>query len=214
MASCNPFLSFARLLYLHVLLLLTFFGAASSEATGGDTGTVLTSSRGCPISRLQVAFQAPFNSLSATLHGSLGSASSPLGASTSRSAVAPSWVVEGARSARAPRVLRSRRVDVLPLGMSAVQDEVKQGTKRSAEDAPKETKEEKRARRQAATGKTLGVHVIGLSHHNAGVDVREKLAVPEANWNEASAEVLDCMLDIVSLCCWSCACRRNSANGY
>jgi len=34
------------------------------------------------------------------------------------------------------------------------------------------------------------VHVVGLSIHHAAVDVREKLAVPEALWNEASAEIV------------------------
>jgi glutamyl-tRNA reductase len=33
----------------------------------------------------------------------------------------------------------------------------------------------------------LEVVVIGLSHHNAKVEVREKLAIPEALWNEAAA---------------------------
>jgi hypothetical protein len=28
--------------------------------------------------------------------------------------------------------------------------------------------------------------VIGLSHHNAKVEVREKLAIPEDQWNEAA----------------------------
>jgi len=32
----------------------------------------------------------------------------------------------------------------------------------------------------------LEVVVLGLSHHNAGVDVRERLAVPEDNWNQVS----------------------------
>jgi len=32
----------------------------------------------------------------------------------------------------------------------------------------------------------LEVHVIGLSHHNAAVDVREKLSISEDRWNEAS----------------------------
>lgn len=85
-------------------------------------------------------------------------------------------------------MLRSRRVNVIPLGMSAVEVEPQVGTKRAAEEPPTETKEEKKSRRQA-NSRALGVHVIGLSHHNAGVDVREKLAVPEAEWNEASAEV-------------------------
>jgi len=34
------------------------------------------------------------------------------------------------------------------------------------------------------------VHVVGLSIHHATVDVREKLAIPEASWNEASAEIV------------------------
>lgn len=80
-----------------------------------------------------------------------------------------------------------------PLRMSAVEEKPQVGTKRPAEgDAPNEpteTKAEKKARRAANNAKTLGVHVVGLSHHNAGVDVREKLAVPEAEWNMASAEV-------------------------
>lgn len=86
-------------------------------------------------------------------------------------------------------MLRARRVNVMPLGMSAVEAEPQVGTKRAAEEPPTETKAEKKAKRQDASSRPLGVHVIGLSHHNAGVDVREKLAVPEAQWNEASAEV-------------------------
>jgi len=37
----------------------------------------------------------------------------------------------------------------------------------------------------------LEVLVIGLSHHNAGVDVREKLAIPEDQWNNASAALCE-----------------------
>ena len=33
------------------------------------------------------------------------------------------------------------------------------------------------------------VVVLGLSHHNAAVDVREKLAIPEASWNEAASSL-------------------------
>mmetsp|Transcript_21555 Transcript_21555/g.23509 ORF Transcript_21555/g.23509 Transcript_21555/m.23509 type:complete len:594 (-) Transcript_21555:83-1864(-) len=38
---------------------------------------------------------------------------------------------------------------------------------------------------------SLEVIVIGLSHHNAKVEVREKLAVPEQNWNEVSAKLVN-----------------------
>jgi len=41
----------------------------------------------------------------------------------------------------------------------------------------------KKAKRKENSTAPLQVHVIGLSHHNAAVEVREKLAVPEANWN-------------------------------
>lgn len=33
--------------------------------------------------------------------------------------------------------------------------------------------------------------MIGLSHHNAGVEVREKLAVPEAEWEAVAAAIVE-----------------------
>ena len=188
---------FVRVLYLHFVLLLALFTSCESASTTTPKG-------GCPLSRLQAAFQAPFNSLSLALHGqqqqqrtaamssvasrekSTFSGASSSSSSGGGSGPAPRWVTAGARS----RVVRSRTVNVRPLGMSAV--ETKPGSKRAAEGQPeeaKETKAEKKARRMAASSTPLGVHVIGLSHHNAGVDVREKLAVPEAEWNLASAKV-------------------------
>lgn len=186
MAKSHPFLSFMRVVYLHFVLLFALFGTSEGTTTTSRTRG------GCPLTRFQLAFQAPFNSLSAALHGS--AASNPIsrrsgaGSSFSDSDVPspPRWVTEGSVS---PRVLRSRKVDVLPLSMSAV--ETAQGTKRAAVDEPddKQKKAEKKAKRMAASSSPLGVHVVGLSHHNAGVDIREKLAVPEAEWNDASAKV-------------------------
>jgi len=49
----------------------------------------------------------------------------------------------------------------------------------------KRTKEE----RLQLASKGLQVHVIGLSIHHADVDVREKLAIPEDDWNTASNEI-------------------------
>ena len=43
---------------------------------------------------------------------------------------------------------------------------------------------EKRIKKK--TKDALEVVVIGLSHHNAKVEVREKLAIPEDQWNEAA----------------------------
>ena len=45
----------------------------------------------------------------------------------------------------------------------------------------------KKERRLAAAETSLDVFVVGLSHHNAKVEVREKLSIQEAHWNEASA---------------------------
>ena len=44
--------------------------------------------------------------------------------------------------------------------------------------------------RLEAASKGLQVHVIGLSIHHADVEVRERLAVPEAEWNAASAAIV------------------------
>lgn len=182
---------FVRVLYLHLVLLLALF--TSCEATTTTKG-------GCPLSRLQAAFQAPFNTLSLALNRQQATAMSSSSSLRPRdrpasSNGAPAWVTEGARS----RVVRSRKVEVQPLGMSAV--ETKPGSKRAAEGEPEETKEtkaQKKARRMAVANTPLGVHVIGLSHHNAGVEVREKLAVPEAEWNAASAKV--CVHLCASVC--------------
>ena len=37
----------------------------------------------------------------------------------------------------------------------------------------------------------LEVLVIGLSHHNAKVEVREKLAIPEVEWNDVASQLTD-----------------------
>eukprot|EP00521_Asterionellopsis_glacialis_P009814 CAMPEP_0195289236 /NCGR_PEP_ID=MMETSP0707-20130614/5595_1 /TAXON_ID=33640 /ORGANISM="Asterionellopsis glacialis, Strain CCMP134" /LENGTH=516 /DNA_ID=CAMNT_0040349215 /DNA_START=136 /DNA_END=1686 /DNA_ORIENTATION=- len=50
---------------------------------------------------------------------------------------------------------------------------------------PRKTREERL--REASKG--LQVHVVGLSIHHAQVEVREKLAIPEPDWNSASNEL-------------------------
>ena len=44
----------------------------------------------------------------------------------------------------------------------------------------------KAARKDRGSPGPLEVFVLGLSHHNAKVEVREKLAIPEAEWNDAA----------------------------
>ncbi len=52
----------------------------------------------------------------------------------------------------------------------------------------------------------LEIVVLGLSHHNAKVDVREKLAIPEAQWNEASAAL--CAYDSIAEASVLSTCNR------
>lgn len=52
------------------------------------------------------------------------------------------------------------------------------------------TKRTRKERLEAAS-KGLQVHVVGLSIHHAQVEVREKLAIAEADWNVASAELCE-----------------------
>jgi glutamyl-tRNA reductase len=53
---------------------------------------------------------------------------------------------------------------------------------------------------------TLEVIVMGLSHHNAKVDVREKLAIPEHEWNAVAAEL--CQLPSISEASVLSTCNR------
>lgn len=49
---------------------------------------------------------------------------------------------------------------------------------------------QRRLKRKSAV-EALEVAVLGLSHHTASVDVRERLSIPEAGWNDASGELCD-----------------------
>jgi glutamyl-tRNA reductase len=60
----------------------------------------------------------------------------------------------------------------------------------AAADGGKKGKKAKKQKRGGST-QALEVIVIGLSHHNAKVEVREKLAIPEDKWNEAANALCD-----------------------
>eukprot|EP00587_Corethron_hystrix_P005409 CAMPEP_0113309394 /NCGR_PEP_ID=MMETSP0010_2-20120614/7459_1 /TAXON_ID=216773 ORGANISM="Corethron hystrix, Strain 308" /NCGR_SAMPLE_ID=MMETSP0010_2 /ASSEMBLY_ACC=CAM_ASM_000155 /LENGTH=471 /DNA_ID=CAMNT_0000164645 /DNA_START=321 /DNA_END=1736 /DNA_ORIENTATION=+ /assembly_acc=CAM_ASM_000155 len=62
-----------------------------------------------------------------------------------------------------------------------------QETDLQAGKSRKRTKQERLER----ASKGLQVHVMGLSIHHAQVEVREKLAIPEDSWNDASNEICD-----------------------
>lgn len=65
---------------------------------------------------------------------------------------------------------------MLPLGSAALSDE--------------EAAALKREKRLKMSTEALDVFVVGLSHHNAKVEVREKLAIPEAEWEEAATQIV------------------------
>lgn len=51
------------------------------------------------------------------------------------------------------------------------------------------TNQSTKVRKDRSSPVPLEVFVIGLSHHNAKVEVREKLAIPEADWNTAATDL-------------------------
>ena len=92
--------------------------------------------------------------------------------SSARALVAPA--VQPARAAPARTAAALAEVETkeaLPLS-SVVLDE-------------EEERRLKKERRLAAAETSLDVFVVGLSHHNAKVEVREKLAIPQDEWSES-----------------------------
>jgi len=58
-------------------------------------------------------------------------------------------------------------------------------------EANGKSRKKTKAERLEAASKGLQVHVVGLSIHHAEVDVREKLAIAEDDWNTASHEICE-----------------------
>jgi len=87
-----------------------------------------------------------------------------------------------------PRPHRTTSLSVAtdPTAVSPTNLASTENTPLNREGRPKRTRQE----RLAAASKGLQVHVVGLSIHHAQVEVREKLAIAEADWNEASAELV------------------------
>ncbi|KAJ8603087.1 hypothetical protein CTAYLR_006652 [Chrysophaeum taylorii] len=84
--------------------------------------------------------------------------------------------------------VKVRDVSPLPLSKAPKLADVSLPLDRAVAD--EEDDEAKRARRLAAAEKPLDVFVVGLSHHNAEVETREKLAIPEAEWQEAARDIV------------------------
>jgi glutamyl-tRNA reductase len=84
------------------------------------------------------------------------------------------------------------RPTLAPLGMaSTLTPEVLVGdASEDAHAAAEAAAKAAKAAKQKAAGTTLDVHVIGLSIHHAAVDVREKLAIAQADWVQAAADLV------------------------
>jgi len=122
---------------------------------------------------------------STTLAAALALASTAAAFSTAAapSAFAPASLTvrspSAASSSAAASAARTSPLFVATQETEAAREEITQlPTKRTREE------------RLAAASKGLQVHVVGLSIHHAQVEVREKLAVPEPEWNAASAEIV------------------------
>jgi glutamyl-tRNA reductase len=95
----------------------------------------------------------------------------------------------GGTSAVAPTLKMAMSVPV-PTGSSVAEPE----------EAP-----QKKVKKRSPT-EALEVVVLGLSHHNAKVEVREKLAIPEHLWNDAAAKL--CEYDSIAECSVLSTCNR------
>ena len=84
---------------------------------------------------------------------------------------------------------RTAALSASTLQQMAIDDSAADGGVNSAA-AEAEAAAAKKAAKQKAAGTTLDVHVIGLSIHHAAVDVREKLAISQAEWVDAAADLV------------------------
>eukprot|EP00934_Nitzschia_sp_Nitz4_P002485 Nitzschia sp. Nitz4//scaffold20_size174350//150590//152235//NITZ4_002128-RA/size174350-processed-gene-0.118-mRNA-1//-1//CDS//3329541887//2475//frame0 len=81
--------------------------------------------------------------------------------------------------------LRTSTSGSVPMALGVASDESPSTEEPFMPVKPKKTREE----RLAAASKGLQVHCVGLSIHHAQVEVREKLAIPEPQWNTAAGEL-------------------------
>ena len=72
------------------------------------------------------------------------------------------------------------------LFVSMVDPTTAQVNKNKDDDNGVGKKKKKKNKQQKTNEGAMEVVVLGLSHHNAAVEVREKLAIPETEWNQAA----------------------------
>jgi len=207
-----PLRVFFALLQLHLLFVLGMSGSAAASAGGAKAG-----GRNCPFRSWGVskvtntmttsAFVAP-----ATLPRSVAAARPPLSGATAAVSdeggfrTSSGLFVAPSTGSTVESCLRKRRVGAAlkPLYAATVAPPVSTGV--VAKAAEKAEKDDKMKKRKATSMTPLEVHVIGLSHHNAAVDVREKLSIPEAQWNDAANKLCDS--GIIAEACTLSTCNR------
>lgn len=104
------------------------------------------------------------------------------------SASTPGFGMGPSVSLRGPTVARRRRP---ALFVSSVEATTAATAAPMDDSAEAEDKAAKDAKRKQTAAQTLTVFVLGLSHHNAAVEVREKLAVPQDDWISAAQELVE-----------------------
>lgn len=77
------------------------------------------------------------------------------------------------------------------MGLSNSDMKMVAGSEVSMNQGSTKSRKKSKQERLELASKGLQVHVVGLSIHHAAVDVREKLAIAEAEWNNASMEICE-----------------------
>jgi glutamyl-tRNA reductase len=179
------------LINLHLIIFWLIFSGTACAFTTKTTSSVKKS--GCPFkcaSQFIASRSSFFRQLPSTLDGLSALPQSVLDVSTMSLKVnIPSMTMinTNSPSSSSSRYHRPWRREFRLLATTA-DAEAKTEIKSKTNDG--ETKKTKKKKRDGSSG-PLEVVVLGLSHHNAKVDIREKLAIPEYRWNEVSAQLCE-----------------------
>eukprot|EP01041_Mallomonas_annulata_P009862 gene9862-20511_t len=161
------FLRFFALMQVHIVLIFGFLLFQRGNAATTTARTKQNIRGGCPITATKLFFGKQM-----TLLGQSFSSGTKmfLGENDVRDLTNKNWkptLISSSLSSRAMRIQN--------LNMAVTTN------------PETEVKAEKTSNRKPAG--PLEVIVLGLSHHNAAVDVREKLAIPEDKWAESAGEL-------------------------
>ena len=160
------FMRFIGLLQIHIVLLFGFL-IIRGQSLSTARSTTRSSGSGCPLTATKLFFGKQIAFIGESITSSSIIPKMLLGGQGARDVMDTNW--------RPSKISSLSSKEFRTITMSA-----------TTTDAP--VKAEKVNKKASGP---LEVTVIGLSHHNAVVDVREKLAIPEDQWATAASSLCE-----------------------